>query len=118
MKSPEERKHDIERVFSSVGIKPVDRLTIDGEEVFIADGFVAPSLINNGYLIKFKVEPGEFPLGCFMTVWWTQQNKGVGSIAFYDALHDPGYSPEEKAKMRVNTVIYLARQDFKRRKLN
>ena len=118
MKSPEERKSDIERVFSSVGIKPVHRTKIDGNEVFIADGFVSPVLINKGYLIKFKVEPGEFPFGCFLTLWWTDQHKGVGSVGVYDALHDPGYSPEEKLKMRVATIVQMAKNDFKRRKMH
>ncbi len=118
MKSIDERKSDIERVFSDIGIKPVHRTRIAGEEVFIADGFIPPSLIDKGYLIKFKVEPGEFPFGCFLTLWWTMQHKGIGSVGVYDALHDPGYSPEEKKKMRVATIIEMAKRDFKRRKMH
>ena len=118
MKSPEQRKADIERVFSSVGVKPVYRTKINGEEVFIADGFITPGLINKGYLIKFSVNPGEFPFGCFLTLWWTEQHKGIGAIAVFDAMHDPGYSADEKQNMRIASTIHLAKKDFKRRKMH
>jgi hypothetical protein len=118
MKTVEERKREIEKAFSQVGINPVHRTTIDGNELYIADGFISPALINAGFLIKFSVNPGEFPFGCFLTMWWSDQHKGIGSIAVFDAMHDPGYSPDEKIKMRVNSTIHLARQDFKRRKMH
>ena len=118
MKSIDERKSDIERVFTSVGIKPVKRTIIQGEQVFIADGFVGPSMINDGHLRRFNVSPGEFPFGCFLTMWWTEQHKGIGSIGVFDAMHDPGYTPDEKKNMRVATIIEMAKLDFKRRKMH
>ena len=117
MTTIEDRKSHIQKVFEQVGVKAVTRRTIDGEEVFLADGFISPTLINKGYLIKFKIEPGEFPFGCFLTLWWTPQHKGLGSVAVFDAMHDPGYSPEEKLKMRIASTLALAKRDFKRRKM-
>ena len=118
MKTVEERKDDIERMFSAIGVKPVHRTKILGNEVFIADGFVQPSMIDKGYLRKFEIKPGEFPFGCFLTVWWTEQHKGTGSICACDAMHDPGYSAEEKQKMRINSAVHLATKDMTRRKMH
>jgi hypothetical protein len=118
MKSIEERKSDLERICSANGIKPVHRTKIDGNEVFIADGFVPPGAINRGHIVRFGVHPGEFPFGCFLTVWWTEQHKGIGSVVVCDAMHDPGYTPEEKVKMRIASTVYLATQDFMRRKMH
>lgn len=118
MTSPEERKASIERIFSDVGVKPVHRTRINGEEVFIADGFVSPVVIDQGHLIRFGVNPGEFTFGCFLTLWWTEQHKGIGSVGVFDALHDPGYTPEEKKHMRIASIVELAKRDFKRRKMH
>lgn len=116
MNTVEDRKSRIERIFSAVGIKPVHRQKIEGEDVYFADGFVSPAMINKGGLAKFQVSPGEFPFGVFLTLWWTDQHKGVGSIAFFDAFHDPGHSKEQKAQMRINTAVTIAQRDIKKRK--
>lgn len=118
MKSTEQRKFDIERMFRAIGVQPVERTKIGNDEVFIADGFVPPKIIEAGFLKKFEINPGEFTFGVYLTLWWTERFRGMGSIAAFDAFHDPGYSKDEKQQLRVNTAIHLAKKYFEKQKMH
>ena len=109
---------EFETILSVAGIVPVARATIDGEDVFVADGFVSP--LKQETLKRFGVEPNEYPYGCYMTIsviedkqrgWDTQ-------YAVCDAFHDPGHSKETKQSMRVKTILERTQQAISSRRKN
>ena len=111
-------RDQFEKILDATGIKPVKRFSVLGEEVFIADGFVPPSM--QTYLSRFNIEKDEFPYGCFMTFWVAEQKGGMGDAGFaaFDAFHDSGHSPEAKLDMRVQEVERRATADLENRKKN
>lgn len=111
-------KQQFELALDATSVKPVHRENINGQEVFVADGFISPSQLK--YLDKFGVSATdkEFPYGCFATIWYAEAKIGLCGIAIYQAFHDQG-SVEAKAQMRIKSAVVLARNDLaKRRKMN
>jgi len=109
---------EFEKILSFAGIVPVARVTIEGEDVFVADGFVPPSKQES--LKRFGVGPMEYPYGCYMTIS-VSEDKARGwdtQYAVCDAFHDPGYSPETKQGMRVKTIIDRTELAIKSRRKN
>jgi len=79
-------KEDMERMCVAAGMQTQPRRTIEGKEVFIADGFSSPPHAAFG---RFGLTPEEFPFGCFVTFWLTEARKseiGMGRPLFFDAL--------------------------------
>lgn len=98
-------KSKIEQMCRAAGVIPVKRATVQGREVFIADGFTATPAVT---FQKFDVEEKDFPFGCFGTFWWTFESEdkfSLGRPLFFDAFHDKGYSPESKQGMRIRAAL-------------
>lgn len=104
------KKNKIESICRRAGMKPVRRETIDGVEVFIADGF---SMMPHPYYRRFGVEPFEFPQGMYVTLWWASkgdENLDIGQPLFFDVMHNPEYANGSKQLARINTAIKTARE--------
>lgn len=102
-------KHKIESICRKSGMVPVSRDRIDGTEVFIADGFNA----HPGIAFKrFGVDPGDFPGGCYATLWWISRKEDeldVGQPLFFKLLHNPELTSEGKKRARINAAKAEAR---------
>jgi hypothetical protein len=108
-------KSKIESMCRRAGVLPVERAKVGGTEVFIADGFNADAATFR----KFDVSKEDFPFGVFATFWWTFEDEdkfSLGRPLFFDAFHDPGYSPESKQKMRIQSALKDAEEQITRRK--
>lgn len=94
---------------------PERRDTIDGVEVFIADGYSARPELK---FKKFGVEPGEYSWGCYVTLWWISKDDDldVGQPIFFDAMHDPEFDTTTKKHARINTALKTATEFIERRK--
>lgn len=110
------QKDAVERMCRAAGMVPVRRTTIDGAEVFIADGFAAnPSITFQ----KFGIEQNDFPGGCFATLWWVSRQEDkldIGQPLFFELFHDRHMSSEGKQYARVNSAVNEAKKFLDRRK--
>ena len=105
-------KSRIETICRNAGMVPVTRANIEGTEVFIADGFSAPP--HNHYR-RLGVDGDEFPLGCFVTLWWASRGEDkldTGQPLFFDALK----SDSRNQQARINTALKEAAMFLDRRK--
>lgn len=103
-------KTKIERMCRAAGVIPCDRKTVNGREVFIADGFSARP---HETFKRFAIEHGDFPFGAFGTFWWIfegDEKLSLGRPLFFDAFHDTGHTAESKKKMRIAAAIKDAQQ--------
>lgn len=102
-------KNKIESICRKSGMVPVSRARIEGAEVFIADGFSAhPAIVFQ----RFGVEPGDFPGGCYATLWWISRQEDkldVGQPLFFKLLHNPELTREGKKQARINSAIAEAK---------
>ena len=109
-------KSKIETMCRAAGMVPAKRARVDGAEVFVADGFSAPP--HFAYR-RFGIGPEQFPFGMFATLWWASKGDeklDTGQPLFFDAFHDPQYSPEGKKRARINTAMKEAKSFLARRK--
>lgn len=103
-------KHKIESICRKSGMVPVGRESIQGIEVFIADGFSAHPAIT---FRKFGVEPEDFPGGCYATLWWVSKGSeklDVGQPMFFELLHNPELSGTGKKQARINAAKAAANE--------
>lgn len=108
----------IERCCRNAGMTPERRKTLQGYEVFVADGFCEAPNVDLWYG-KMGVKPGEFPFGVFCTIWWSAMSDDkfdVGQPLFFDAFHNPEYDAKTKKMARVNTALAEANAFLLRRK--
>lgn len=103
-------KDKLAKILGQGPIKPVDRQKIGQAEVFVADGFVPQP---HYHLKRFGVKPNEYPNGCYMTMWWTDQKPARGGAAFFEPDHDPLMMDSYKRKARVNSVLKAAAFDLR-----
>lgn len=86
-------------------------------ELYIADGFTANP---HEAFWRFGIDKGEFPFGCFVTMWWTAKGEDqfdIGVPLFFEAFHNPELPGQDVKKMaRINTAIKEASGFLKRRK--
>ena len=110
-------KEKLEDIFRKGGVKPVKREKLGDYDVFIGDGF---SLCPHKPYQRFGVEPMEYPRGMYVTWWWLgkDENLDVGQPLFFDVLHNPEYSGDDKKRARVNRALKEANDFLKRRKKN
>lgn len=109
-------KNKIESICRRSGMKPVRRETIDGVEIFIADGF---SLMPHNHYRRFGVEPFEFPQGMYVTLWWASKGDeklDIGQPLFFDVMHNPEYANGSKQRARINAALSTAREFLERRR--
>lgn len=103
-------KHKIEDICRRSGMVPVSRTRVLGAEVFIADGFAALPGIT---FKKFGVDPGDFPGGCYATLWWCSRKEDqldIGQPLFFALLHNPELTSEGKKQARINSAIAEAKK--------
>jgi hypothetical protein len=108
-------KEQFERALDATSIKPVYRTKINGQELFIADGYVSPPQLK--YLSSFGVSatPEEYPSGCYATIWYSpRQIAGRCGTCVFDAMHDGGRSLEARLSMRIRTAVEKAAQDMRK----
>lgn len=109
-------KSKIERICRAAGMRPEERKMIRGHEVFIADGF---SLMPHTAYQRFGVEPGDFPGGMYVTLWWISKGDeklDTGQPLFFNALHDPQYDTATKKQARINKAFKTAAEFIDRRR--
>jgi hypothetical protein len=109
-------KQKIERMCRAAGMVPAKRETINGVEIFIADGFAAMPHTVFG---RFGVEPGDFPFGCFATLWWASKGDeklDAGQPRFFAAFHDPEIGHGSKQRARINSAMQHAKAFLEARK--
>lgn len=109
-------KNAIERICRAAGMQPVKRASIQGAEVFIADGFSLPP--HRAYR-RFGIEADQFPKGMYATLWWVSKGDeklDIGQPLFFQAFHDPKNSLADKKMMRINSALKEARAFLGRRK--
>lgn len=109
-------KDRIEVMCRNAGLKPELRENIRGVDIFIADGFSAPP---HRSWRRFGVEADEFPLGCYVTLWWASRREeqlDVGQPLFFDAFHDRNLEHSFRPKARINAAMKEAAAFLKRRR--
>lgn len=112
-------KERLDRILSAGPIKPAKREKILGTEVFVADGFVPPSMVRFLYRFNMHVTSEEYPFGCFATIWFIEEESGLATgICIFEAFHDPGNSSEAKAEMRIKQSLSKAKAHIRRRKMH
>lgn len=99
-------KAKIERKCREAGLPPAHKGEVDGVEVIVADGYVSPANLHK--FRKLGVEKGEYPLGCYCTIWWIMQSDDRYVVArpiFFEWNHDTGYDQASKKQARINTAM-------------
>ena len=98
------KKHAFEQACRKTGLTPARRETVRGREVFIADGFSSQPHVS---FKRFGVSKGEFPQGCYATIWFASKDEDmdIGHPIFFDPLHNPEYDLRTKKMARVNTAL-------------
>jgi len=115
MKKKLRMKDKIERMCIDAGLAPTLREDIGGHQLFVADGF---SLIPAIQYRRFGIKPGEFPSGCFVTIWWlakSDERFDVGAPLMFEPNHDPSYDVDSRKQMRVNSAREHAREHLEAR---
>ncbi len=109
------KKQAVEEACRKAGMKPALRTKIMGVEVFIADGF---SFQPEKMYARFGIEKGDFPLGCYATLWWVAKDDDldIGQPVFFDFLHNPEYDLATKKIARVNAAVKEAQGFLNSRK--
>lgn len=109
------KKQAVEEACRKAGMKPALRTKILDVEVFIADGF---SFTPEKAYARFGIDKGDFPLGCYATLWWVAKDDDldIGQPVFFDFLHNPEYDLATKKIARVNTAVQEAHRFLKTRK--
>lgn len=106
----------MERMCRAAAMPPVHRTTVDGHEVFVADGFSLPPHFMHRH---FGITPRDFPHGCYATMWWAAKGEDqldIGAPLYFDIAHDPSIPRESKQRARINAAVKHARGHFKRLK--
>lgn len=108
-------KDDMERICRNAGMLPQKRTTMGEYDVFVADGFSElPAIAYR----RFGVEPGEFPNGAFVTLWWIGKDEelDVGLPLIFDAHHDMHLPSDARQPARINRAMQDARSFMQARK--
>lgn len=108
-------KEAMERNCRAAGMVPEKRETVQGYDIFIADGF---SGTPHYHFARFGVEKGEFPFGCFATLWWIGKDEelDIGRPILFDAFHNPEMDKDTKRIGRINRAMQDAVDFLRRRK--
>jgi len=102
------QKDPIEAMCRRAGLVPARRETIQGRDVFVADGF---ALLPHVTFRRFGVDEHDFPTGCHATIWWAARGEDrfdVGAPMFFEPHHDPEYDHKTKRQARINTALKQA----------
>lgn len=111
-------KDKIEAMCREAGLRPERRLSMQGFDLLLADGFSLPPHAAWG---KFGVDPDEYPFGCYVTIWWVMKGEDRHYVAqplFFDAFHDRQLDIESKKRARLNAAEKSAAEFLDRRKRN
>lgn len=109
------KKQAFEETCRKAGMTPAHRTKFHSTEIFVADGF---SFNPHTKFARFGVEKGDFPLGCYATMWWVAKDDDldIGQPLFFDFMHDPEYDLGTKKMARINSAVQEAAAFLKRRK--
>ena len=110
-------KNKIESICRRGNMRPIKRDMVDGVDVFIADGFAAMPHVTYK---KFGIEDGDFPFGCYATLWWISsdgEKLDTGQPLFFDAFHDKQLGVGSKQLARVNTALKTATEFLRQYKM-
>jgi hypothetical protein len=106
-------KDKLEDILNRSSIKPVHRTHVIGREIFIADGFITPSMLQFLKVFNVDATPEEFPFGGFATLWYSEAfTGGECGCKLFDAFHDKGHSLEAKLQIRIQNIILEAARDL------
>ncbi len=99
----------IERCCRMAGMTPEKRVTNAGHDIFIADGFCDGANVYR-WVWRMGVNEGEFPNGCYCTIWWVAKGEDdfqIGVPLFFDAFHDPQFGTDAamRKRARINTAL-------------
>jgi len=103
-------KKTMEKMCRQANMKPVHRGSIDGYEVFVADGYSSIPAITYR---KFDVHPGEFKDGAFCTLWYLTRGEDTllaGCPLLFKTLHDL-HLGDGRQRARINSALAEAK-DF------
>lgn len=110
---PSITKEKIEKMCRDANMKPETRRTLMGHEVFVADGFsIAPHIT----YMKFGVEPGEYPNGCYCTIWFCTKGEvlNFGRPMFFEVNHDLNIQGKgARQNARINRALKDAESHLK-----
>ncbi len=108
-------KDVMERICRAAGMRPEKRTRHGDYEIFIADGFSLPP--HKAYR-RFGIEPEDFPMGMYCTLWWTGMSERLdtGQPLFFDAFHDNQYDQATRKAARINRALKEAQGFLERRK--
>lgn len=98
-------KDEMEAAFRRGGKLPVARGQIGAFDLFISDGFsFAPHL---SYQRSHAIQPGEFPLGMYVTSWWIGKDEKlfVGQDLFIDPSQSSLASRVDAAKQDAEMFV-------------
>jgi len=102
------QKDPIEAMCRQTGLAPSRRETIQGRDVFVADGF---ALLPHVTFRRFGVDANDFPTVCHATIWWAARGEDkfdVGAPMFFEPHHNPEYDHKTKRQARINTALNQA----------
>lgn len=103
-------KDKIEQMCRKAGLIPARRETIKGHDVCVADGFSTEPHVT---FARMGVAKGEFPNGCYVTMWWAAQGEERMQMAeplFCNPDHDPEYDLATRKRARINAAIKRAHE--------
>ncbi len=85
-------------------MKPEERISVKGYNVFIADGFSLPP---HHRISRFGISPNDYPGGCYITFWWAGRDESLhaGRPLFFEARHENQYDLETKKKARLSAAL-------------
>lgn len=99
------KKDRVEKMTRAAGLVPAGKKSFRQGEIFVADGFhLTPQKTFHG------LDPKDFPLGAYATMWWFTRGEDefmYGPVIFFEFNHDQdqGWDHDTKKKARVNKAF-------------
>lgn len=103
-------KDKLVRFLDDTPVKKVMKTSIEGYDVYVADGFITPEMYR-GAEIKFfnneAIDRDEHPHGCYFSLWWADTEKlgGPGGAATSNELHQ---------MTRLGALLKVAKEDLRK----
>lgn len=97
-------KEQLEEKFRRGGTIPTHREPMGDYDLYISEGYSSPPHLKAQIL---GIEPGDFPLGMYVTIWWLGHGEKLfaGQPIFFDALKTSQPSRIAEARKTANNFI-------------